>query len=382
MRRFNVRVTPSGATFGCSNGRVWTVRAWFVIPRHAASVACFATFMVEMEFVMRSHDLVAFYSNQPSAEHVRDDLLAGGFGRDDVKVFGNDGKQSGGGVWDSIKGAFGYLDDEDRALYAEATRRGASAVAVSLDDGDGASGQTARRIMQKYSPIDVDAQSNQWRTQGWTGAQQQQQHAQPQQHATAPMQTNRTAPATQANAQAIPVVREELRIGKRRVEAGGIRVYSHVTSKPVEEEVRLREEHVSVQRRPADRPVTNEDQAFKERAIEATEMREEAVVDKRARVVEEVLVNKQASERTETVRDKVRSTDVEVQKIPAGQTRTDATYDEFSNSLASDSRYRGRSWDSLEPEFRRNFEQRYPGSRWEQAKDAVHHGYDRACAKS
>ena len=113
----------------------------------------------------------------------------------------------------------------------------------------------------------------------------------------------------------IPVVEEELRVGKREVEKGGVRITSKVTETPVEEEVRLREERINVERRPVDRPVTSSDNAFQMGAIEVTESAEEAVVAKSARVVEEVVVNKDVQERTETVRDTLHRTDVDVEQV-------------------------------------------------------------------
>ncbi len=63
-----------------------------------------------------------------------------------------------------------------------------------------------------------------------------------------------------------------------------------------------------------DRPLTAaDDPAFRERVIEAEEHAEEAVVAKEARVREELVVRKEAGERTETVRDTVRRTEVEVE---------------------------------------------------------------------
>ena len=57
-----------------------------------------------------------------------------------------------------------------------------------------------------------------------------------------------------------------------------------------------------------------------------TESREEAVVSKSARVKEEVVVRKDATERTETVRDTVRREDVEITKEP-GVERSTSTAD-------------------------------------------------------
>jgi uncharacterized protein (TIGR02271 family) len=104
--------------------------------------------------------------------------------------------------------------------------------------------------------------------------------------------------------------------------------------RPVEQDVTLREERVQVERRPVDRPVgTVPPDAFRERSIEVTATGEEAVVQKDARVVEEVVVRKEAQERTETVRDTVRKTEVEVENtgtertVPRTETTTTATTD-------------------------------------------------------
>jgi uncharacterized protein (TIGR02271 family) len=113
----------------------------------------------------------------------------------------------------------------------------------------------------------------------------------------------------------IPVVEEELQVGKREVERGGVRVESRVEEKPVSQEVNLREERVHVERRPVDRPVTEDDKAFREGSFEVTERAEVPVVAKTERVVEEVVVGKQVEEHTETVRDTVRRTDVEVHEV-------------------------------------------------------------------
>ncbi len=55
------------------------------------------------------------------------------------------------------------------------------------------------------------------------------------------------------------------------------------------------------------------DDLFRERTIEAEERSEEAVVAKEARVKEELVVKKDVDQRTETVSDKVRRTEVEVE---------------------------------------------------------------------
>jgi uncharacterized protein (TIGR02271 family) len=182
---------------------------------------------------------------------------------------------------------------------------------------DDAKAERAAEIMRKHGAVDVEKRADQWRQTGW-------QPAMSAAAGTAPA-AGRTATTAKGPAeQVLPVANEEMVVGKRQVQQGGVRVYARVTEMPVEETVRLHEERASVERRPVDRPVGATDDAFKEKTVEVRESVEEAVVSKRARVTEEVVVNKQATDRQETVRDTVRKTEVEVEKdagtaAPAGR---------------------------------------------------------------
>ena len=126
-------------------------------------------------------------------------------------------------------------------------------------------------------------------------------------------------PAQRAEAtgeRAIPIVDEELQVGKRTVDQGGVRVYRRVVEMPVEESINLREEHVTVDRKLVDRPATRADlEAQGIRSFELTETAEEAIVGKSAHVVEEVLVSKVAAEHTEHIRETVRHTEVDVEEL-------------------------------------------------------------------
>lgn len=114
----------------------------------------------------------------------------------------------------------------------------------------------------------------------------------------------------------IPIYEEQLLVGKREVARGGARVRSYVVETPVHEQVRLREEHVEVERRPVNQPISAADgDVFRERSIEMTETAEEAVVSKSTRIVEEVGLRKDVGERTETVTDSVHHTEVEVERL-------------------------------------------------------------------
>lgn len=119
---------------------------------------------------------------------------------------------------------------------------------------------------------------------------------------------------------AIPVIEEELNVGKRTVETGGVNVKTNVTEREVKENVNLRDEEINVSRRAVDRDVTDADvAAVKDGNFTVTEHDEEAIVGKTAKVVGEVVVGKDVTEKTETISDTVRRTDVDVEKLSADE---------------------------------------------------------------
>ncbi len=117
-------------------------------------------------------------------------------------------------------------------------------------------------------------------------------------------------------ASTIPVIEESLEVGKAQVETGGIRIRSRIEERPVAENVTLREEHIKVERNEVNRLVSTEDVAqFKDKDISMTEQTEVPVVNKTARVVEEIKLSKDVTHRDETIRDTVRNTEVDIDKL-------------------------------------------------------------------
>ena len=133
------------------------------------------------------------------------------------------------------------------------------------------------------------------------------------------------AAATATGDDTIKVMEERLVVGKRAVNNGGARIRSYVVETPVEEQVSLHSETVHIERRPVTDGRVVSDADFRERSVEMTERHEEAVVGKEARVVEEISLHKEATDRVETVRDTVRSTKVDVEEVPAARTATTTT---------------------------------------------------------
>ena len=166
-------------------------------------------------------------------------------------------------------------------------------------------------ILESHHPIDIDERATGY---GLT-----------QTTTTQPLAS--PTPATAASSDlaskgdALQLSEESLAVGKRVVNRGGTRIRRFVVETPVEESLTLRDEKVTLERRPVTdgRPATD---SFSDKTIEMTESAEEAVVSKTARVYEEVGLNKTATDRVETIRDTVRKEEVEIEQIPGGTTAT------------------------------------------------------------
>ena len=129
-----------------------------------------------------------------------------------------------------------------------------------------------------------------------------------------------SAPAgegVEAAGETLQEVEEQLEVHKGKAVTGGVRVTTHVSERPVEQTVTLREERVEVERRAADRELMpgEAEAVFQDKTVEMLGTSEEVEVSKQARVVGEVTVGKRVEEREETVKDTVRRTEVEVEKI-------------------------------------------------------------------
>jgi len=258
--------------------------------------------------------ITAFFDSEADANRAITRLTSAGIPRANVSMLAGarpgartQDNDEGPGFWEALKDMF--MPDEDRATYAEGLKRGGYVVTVRTDSTHYAQ---AIDILDDDGTVDLDQRSAQWRTEGWT-------HSRPSTGMGAATGRGALAGSQSSSGalgrrdESIPVAEEELRVGKRDVSHGKVRVRSYVVETPVNEQVNLREETVRVERRPVDRATTGNENLFKERVIEAEERAEEAVVAKQARVKEEVTLRKEGTARTETVSDKVRRTEVEVE---------------------------------------------------------------------
>jgi uncharacterized protein (TIGR02271 family) len=267
-----------------------------------------------------SQTVVGIFDTAAEAQHAAQQLQAAGFSLDHVDV-STRGAQSAqtttttdtthtGDISDNIGSFFGNLfgndDDEDTRRYSHVARSTGSIVTVHAHSAENA--QQAAQILDAAGAVDVEERASQ------TGYQ------------STGTSANAYTNANTEGAVSAQVIEENLQVGKRVEQTGGARLRSRIVERPVEASVRLREEHVTVERHPVDRPATEADfNAFKEGNIEITESAERAVVGKEARVVEEVTLGKEVTEREETIRDTVRKTEVDIERLDGGTTGTTST---------------------------------------------------------
>ena len=255
--------------------------------------------------------VVGLFDDRSDAQAAMAELLEEGFIKENIDLsnrgtasdtdFDNESDtDTNSGVGDKIANFFNSLFGDDETTASNYTYAASDADAILTVHADSPErAELARDIMDRNGSIDVDERGDRYST------------------GSAGRDTRNIKSGTK-----IPVVEERLDVSKREVERGGARLRSRIVEKPVEEHIRLREEHVTVNRRPVDREVTAGDMdRFQPGEMEITEHAEVPVVGKTARVVEEVEVGKQVTERDETIRDTVRGTKVDVEDLG----RTDDT---------------------------------------------------------
>ena len=116
---------------------------------------------------------------------------------------------------------------------------------------------------------------------------------------------------------------EQLKVGKRTVDAGVVRLRKIVRTEQVQVPVELRREDFVVERIDAKDVKPGDARAFDEKAIDMTLHREEAVVGKETVVTGAVRVRKTEDIETKTVSDSVRKEDVEVLRDGKADVRRD-----------------------------------------------------------
>lgn len=316
---------------------------------------------------MEGHNVVAVYGSGDEAERARSRLIENGIPGTEIRISAAEAGTAAGrseltggadlagasGLADDTTGAprhegfwnwlFGRdMPERDRTWYESNLREGRTVLSVFVRDAE--NHRLVADILEEFDPIDLDDVETRMADRLGAGTM-------PPATGAAPVVTEagytgvdrpigtdasfgspeawnrrdigsvpqqRAENEQRTGEQVIPVTREELAVGKRASERR-YRIRTYVVETPVEKEITLRDERVIVEHRPVSGEATASAQMPQEREFEVVERHEEPVVEKRTRNVEEVVVRTDASERTETVRDTVRQTRVDVTNEAGGR---------------------------------------------------------------
>ncbi|HEX2535845.1 MAG TPA: YsnF/AvaK domain-containing protein [Chitinophagaceae bacterium] len=278
--------------------------------------------------------VVGFFDDASDARKAVEQLVSNGFDRDQIDISEQSGNVSGthdadhdrgseNGVTRFFKSLFGD-DNDDADRYATV---GSRSTIVSVLAQSGEEAERAADLLDDNGAINVNERASSY---GYTG------------NARSTEEEFRGVSSDRETS--IPRIEENLEVGKREVETGGVRVRSRIVERPVEEHIRLRQEHVHVERNPVNRPVSESDlNNLQDRDIELTERSEVPVVNKEARVTEEIRISKDVDTRDETIRENLRHTDIDIERTGSendltgrSQSDTDITGGYNSGRLGND----------------------------------------------
>jgi stress response protein YsnF len=264
-----------------------------------------------------SHTVVGVFSNADEAKNAVQALRNSGFdennvdyatGSSAVNYADHEDHDGESGISRFFRNLFGDSDESNR--YSRVAKNGC-VVTVHAQSKEQAT--RASEILDEYGAMDVDDKDREYDVEN-----------KDRELGVKNIETgNNTYFENAANeSRKIPVIEENLQVGKKVVETGGVRLRSRIVEKPVEETIRLREEHVTVERNKVDRLANDPDfDDFEEGTVEIREHAEVPVISKDAKVVEEVSLDKTVNDREEKVRDKVRRTEVEVEDFEGERKR-------------------------------------------------------------
>ncbi len=314
--------------------------------------------------------VIGLFDHKAEAMRAYDALLGRGFRGADLDILTHDDEDDK----PKLAALRKSVREPDVNVYLEGVHQGGTLITVNTSEDKLTK---AAEIMGGYDVVNIDARLKDLRR--------------------AKSTLRLTAPS--ADEQVFEVAEEVMDVGKKQVERGRMRVYTTVTEREVAQQVGLRDETIRVQRRPVSRSVSGDRDLFKERSVEMTEVDEEAVVTKSARVIEEVVIGKDVAEKMQTIREKLRRTDVQIEEVAGARGYDDYAGDfrgfftqrlagrgvpyerldpafKYGHSLGTKEPFRSQDWSTIEPDVRRLWEEKNPRT-WDEVKDAVHYAWQR-----
>jgi uncharacterized protein (TIGR02271 family) len=255
---------------------------------------------------MAYEKIVAVYDRSAKAKDAMRALEAAGFATSDISLLNRDALTdtdvNDGALWRRLFGR--DIGDNQGLAYSRAIETGGAVLALRLPQSDVA---RAMKILDVHHPQNLEETDASWDT-----------TTTPASKAVAPppIAPKLATSVATGREEVLRLAAEQLDVGKRQVETGKARIRRFVIEEPVESQVTLHEEHASLLRRPAIDTRVTRDVDWTDKTIEITETAEQAVVSKTAHVAEEVVVRREGSDHVETIRDKVRRQQVEIEHLP------------------------------------------------------------------
>ncbi len=249
---------------------------------------------------MNYEKIVTLYDTMQHAEAARKNLETAGFSPGEMSMISSKTISSSGeklrepGLWHRLFGR--DIAEHEASVYGRTVEAGGVVLTVRVPESEVS---RAMAILNAHNVVDVQSRAMQ---QGLIP------------EAAPPRTIPATAGGVSPNEEVIALAEEQINVGKRVIQQGTTRIRRFITEKPVEAQVNLHEEHVEVIRRAIADPSYTRNIEWADKTIELTETAEEPVISKTAHVVEEVVVRKGSSDHVETVRDKVRRQQVDVER--------------------------------------------------------------------
>ena len=270
---------------------------------------------------MPYENLVAVYDTPAHADAAVKALKAAGFHDSDISVFDGERLKAGKaalsanvkepGLWNRLFGADVY--EHEASIYGQTVQDGGAVISLRVPESEVAH---ASAVLDIHRPVDVHDRAV---TQGVATAA----HVEAVQDKieSVPLAAVQRVAVSPKLAAAQPDVlrlaEEQLQVGKEMAEAGRTRVRRFVTEKEVAADVTLHEEHAEVLRKAITDAAFVGDIDWADSEIEVIETAEHAVAKKTAKIVEEVALRKVGSDHVETIHDKIRRQQVEIERIGA-----------------------------------------------------------------
>ncbi|HEY7390556.1 MAG TPA: DUF2382 domain-containing protein [Bryobacteraceae bacterium] len=259
---------------------------------------------------MNYEKIVTLYDTLDHAEAARRNLESAGFPASEISIITN--KSIGlssdrlrePGLWHRLFGK--EIQQYEAAVYGRSVDAGGAVLTIRVPETEVS---RATSILNAHQSVDMLKRAEQ---QGLV-------QTAPRSTASPPMAA--AGAATRAAGVSSPeevlaLAEEKINVGKRVIQEGTTRIRRFVTETPVEEQVTLHEEHARVVRRAVADPNYVKNLDWTDKVVEITESTEEPVITKSSHVAEEVVVQREGRDHVETIRDKVRRQQVEVERVP------------------------------------------------------------------